>query len=103
MHRLRSVCLYSNEFESLSVVFSGIVYELRETDSVVLVLVVVRGWGASPAMADTFEQRTIREHLLGMVANHLSGGTINCGVTHQVGCELVSLLSAYREEERRLF
>ncbi len=54
-------------------------------------------------MADTFEQRTIREHLLGMVASHLGGGTINCGVTHQVGCELVSLLSAYREEERRLF
>jgi len=39
-------------------------------------------------MDDTFEQRTIREHLLGMVANHLSGGAINCGVTHQVGCEL---------------
>jgi hypothetical protein len=54
-------------------------------------------------MADTFQQRTIREHLLGMVADHLSGGTIHCGVTHQVGCELVSLLSAYREEERRLF
>ncbi len=54
-------------------------------------------------MTDTFEQRTIREHLLGMVSNHLSGGTINCGLTHQVGCEFVSLLAAYREEERRLF
>jgi hypothetical protein len=59
--------------------------------------------GAALDMTDTFEQRTIREHLLGMVANHLSGGAINCGVTHQVGCELVSLLAAYREEERRLF
>jgi hypothetical protein len=59
--------------------------------------------GGALEMDDTFEQRTIREHLLGMVANHLGGGAINCGVTHQVGCELVSLLAAYREEERRLF
>jgi hypothetical protein len=57
----------------------------------------------SPSMADTFEQRTIREALLGMVANHLNGGAITCGLTQQVGCELVALLSAYREEERRLF
>lgn len=54
-------------------------------------------------MAHSFEQRTIREALLGIVANHLNGGGITCGVTQQVGCELVALLSAYREEERRLF
>src|SRR5260370_25332201 len=54
-------------------------------------------------MADTFEQKTIRDPLLGMVADHFGKGQINCGVTHQVGCELVALLSAYREEERRLF
>src|SRR5262249_46721801 len=54
-------------------------------------------------MADTFEQRTIREALLGMVANHFNGGAITCGFTQQVGCELVALLSAYREEERRMF
>jgi hypothetical protein len=54
-------------------------------------------------MVDTFEQRTIREHLLGMVASHLSDGAVNCGLTQQVGCELVSLLAAYREEDRRLF
>ncbi|HEY7426630.1 MAG TPA: hypothetical protein VH682_20510 [Gemmataceae bacterium] len=54
-------------------------------------------------MPDQFQQRTIRESLLGMVVAHLSGGSITCGVTHQVGCELVALLAAYREEERRLF
>lgn len=54
-------------------------------------------------MTDTFEQKTIRDPLLGMVADHFGKGQINCGVTHQVGCELVALLSAYREEERRLF
>src|SRR5438477_8082018 len=54
-------------------------------------------------MADNFEQKTIRDPLLGMVADHLGKGGINCGLTHQVGCELVALLSAYREEERRLF
>jgi hypothetical protein len=30
-------------------------------------------------------------------------GQISCPHTHQLGCELVALLSAYREEERRLF
>jgi hypothetical protein len=54
-------------------------------------------------MTDTFEQKTIRDPLLGMVADHLGKGQINCGITQQVGCELVSLLSAYREEDRRLF
>jgi hypothetical protein len=54
-------------------------------------------------MADTFEQKTIRDPLLGMVADHLGKGQINCGLTQQVGCELVALLSAYREEDRRLF
>lgn len=54
-------------------------------------------------MAEAFEQRTIRESLLGMVVAHLGKGHINCGVTHQVGCELVALLSAYREEDTRLF
>jgi hypothetical protein len=54
-------------------------------------------------MPEAFEQRTIRESLLGMVVAHLGKGHINCGVTHQVGCELVALLSAYREEDRRLF
>jgi hypothetical protein len=55
------------------------------------------------AMADAFEQRTIRESLLGMVVTHLGKGNVTCGVTHQIGCELVALLSAYREEDRRLF
>jgi hypothetical protein len=54
-------------------------------------------------MADTFEQKTIRDPLLGMVADHLGKGQINCGLTQQVGCELVAMLSAYREEDRRLF
>lgn len=54
-------------------------------------------------MVDTFEQKTIRDPLLGMVADHLGKGQINCGLTQQVGCELVALLSAYREEDRRLF
>jgi hypothetical protein len=54
-------------------------------------------------MADTFQQKTIRDPLLGMVADHLGNGKIYCGLTQQVGCELVALLSMYREEERRLF
>lgn len=54
-------------------------------------------------MSDTFEQKTIRDPLLGMVADHLAKGQINCGLTQQVGCELAALLSAYREEDRRLF
>jgi hypothetical protein len=54
-------------------------------------------------MVDTFEQKTIRDPLLGMVADHLGKGQINCGLTQKVGCELVALLSAYREEGRRLF
>jgi hypothetical protein len=54
-------------------------------------------------MSDTFEQWTVREALLGMVANYLNGGAITCKITQQVGCELVALLSTYREEERRLF
>lgn len=54
-------------------------------------------------MADTFEQTTIRSHLLGLVVDHLMKGQINCPHTHQLGCELVALLSAYREEDRRLF
>jgi hypothetical protein len=54
-------------------------------------------------LVDTFEQKTIRDPLLGMVADHMGKGHITCGLTQQVGCELVALLSAYREEERRLF
>jgi len=54
-------------------------------------------------MPYTFEQKTIRDPLLGMVADHLARGHIDCGQTQQVGCELVALLSAYREEDRRLF
>lgn len=54
-------------------------------------------------MTNTFEQKTIRDPLLGMVVDHLSKGQIQCGLTHQVGCELVALLAAYREEDRRLF
>ena len=54
-------------------------------------------------MPDSFEQKTIRDSLLGIVADHLGKGEINWGLTQQVGCELVSLLSSYREEDRRLF
>lgn len=54
-------------------------------------------------MADTFEQTTFRAHLLGVVVDHLMKGQITCPHTHQVACELVALLSAYREEDRRLF
>lgn len=54
-------------------------------------------------MADTFEQTTIRVPLLGMVVDHLMKGHITCPHTHQLGCEFVALLSAYREEGRRLF
>src|SRR5438132_6475675 len=54
-------------------------------------------------MADTFEQTTIRVPLLGVVVDHLMKGQITCPHTHQLGCELVALLSAYREEDRRLF
>jgi hypothetical protein len=54
-------------------------------------------------MTDTYEQKTIRDSLLGMVADHLGKGHINCGITQQVGCELAALLSAYREEDQRLF
>jgi len=50
-----------------------------------------------------FEQKTIRDPLLGMVSDHLGKGYITCAITHQVGCELVGLLAAYREEERRLY
>jgi hypothetical protein len=52
-------------------------------------------------MAEIFKQKTIREPLLGMVVDHM--GQINCSLTHKVGCELVALLSAYREEDQRLF
>jgi len=51
----------------------------------------------------SFEQRTIHEPLLGMVVSHLTKGKINCSFTHHLDCELVALLSAYREEENRLF
>lgn len=54
-------------------------------------------------MPDTFEQTTIRSHLLGVVVDHLMKGQITCPHTHQVGCELVALLSSYREEDRRLY
>jgi hypothetical protein len=54
-------------------------------------------------MADTFEQTTLRVPLLDLVVDHLMKGKITCPHTHQVGCELVALLSAYREEDRRLF
>lgn len=50
-----------------------------------------------------FEQKTIRDPLLGMVTDHLQQGHISCGITCQVGCELVALLAAYREEDRRLY
>jgi hypothetical protein len=54
-------------------------------------------------MAEHFQQRTIREHLMGVVGTHLNSESINCGRTHEVGCELVALLASYREEERLLF
>lgn len=54
-------------------------------------------------MPDTFEQTTIRIHLLSVVVDHLLKGKITCPHTYQLGCELVALLSAYREEDRRLF
>jgi hypothetical protein len=54
-------------------------------------------------MSDTFEQTTIRVSLLSVVVDHLLKGKITCPHTYQVGCELVALLSAYREEDRRLF
>jgi hypothetical protein len=54
-------------------------------------------------MPDPFQQRTIRESLLGYVSAYFNGGNINCGLTQQVGCELVALLAAYREEERKLY
>ena len=54
-------------------------------------------------MSDPFQQRTIRESLLGYVSAYFNGGNINCGLTQQVGCELVALLAAYREEERKLY
>src|SRR5271170_4077254 len=51
---------------------------------------------ANTAMADSFEQTTIRGTLLSVVVDHLMKGKITCSHTHQVGCELVALLSAYR-------
>jgi len=54
-------------------------------------------------MPDYFNQTTIRTHLLSVVVDHLMKGGITCAYTHQLGCELVALLSAYREEERHLF
>jgi hypothetical protein len=54
-------------------------------------------------MPDQFQQRTIRESLLGYVSAYFNGGSINCGLTQQVGSELVALLAAYREEERKLY
>lgn len=56
-----------------------------------------------PEMPDPFQQRTIRESLLGYVAAYFGGGSINCGLTQQVGSELVAMLAAYREEERNLY
>jgi hypothetical protein len=50
-----------------------------------------------------FEQKTIRDSLLGMVADHMLQGKIVCGITHQVGCEFVASLAAYREEGLRLY
>lgn len=50
-----------------------------------------------------YQQKTIRDSLLGMVTDHLRKGAIDCGPTCDVGCELVALLAAYREEERRLY
>jgi hypothetical protein len=54
-------------------------------------------------MLNSFEQKTLRDPLLGMVADHLLKGKISCARTQQVGCELVALLAAYREEDRKLF
>lgn len=54
-------------------------------------------------MADAFEQTTIRAPLLGHVTDQLNKGHIVCAHTHQLACELVALLSAYREEDRRLY
>jgi hypothetical protein len=51
----------------------------------------------------TFEQKTVRDSLLGMVHDHLMKGQISCGLTCQIGCELVGLLASYREEDRRLY
>jgi hypothetical protein len=54
-------------------------------------------------MSDPFQQRTIRESLLGYVAAYFGAGSIHCGLTQQVGSELVARLAAYREEERKLY
>jgi len=54
-------------------------------------------------MPQPFQQRTIRESLLGFISAYFGGGSINCGLTQQVGCELVSLLAAYREEDQKLY
>lgn len=54
-------------------------------------------------MPDSFEQTTIRGPLLSVVIDHLTKGKVLCPHTYQVGCELVGLLAAYREEERRLY
>ncbi|MDY3561768.1 hypothetical protein R5W23_003196 [Gemmata sp. JC673] len=54
-------------------------------------------------MPDPFQQRTIRESLVGYVSTYFNDGSINCGLTQQVGSELVARLAAYREEERKLY
>lgn len=54
-------------------------------------------------MAQPFQQRTIRESLLGYVSTYFGEGSINCAITQHVGSELVAMLAAYREEERKLY
>lgn len=54
-------------------------------------------------MPGGFEQKTIREPLLGAVLDHLTHGGITNSRMYHIGCELVALLSSYREEDRRLF
>lgn len=49
-----------------------------------------------------FLQKTIRDTLLGLAHDHFTDGRITCGITQQVGCELLALLSAYREEGRQI-
>lgn len=54
-------------------------------------------------MVEKYSHTTIRATLLEMVADHMKEGEIHCPHAHELGCELIPLLAAYREEDRRLF
>ncbi|MDO7888137.1 hypothetical protein [Hymenobacter cheonanensis] len=51
----------------------------------------------------SFKQETIRQSIQGMITDHIQDGTISCGHTLQAACELVVLLSSYREEDHQFF